>query len=277
MGNSSLVTVQRSEVSRRKCHCERFLRSNLLKTASSPTLLAVTRLLPRTELLPSLTAKKAQSIIETSLILVAAIAFLLGAFRIGLWYNNELAERQSAYQNSRVEAGSSTTGKWPVYARRGLTEEWVLGGGEFPPEGTLTGGGGGSGRTRNKECEAPAEAKESQARENYKRAAILRFEADDLEAQATNDDATADYWEGEYNTCFTNCKASCWEFTCDDEYCATTCSYYQEQEDYYRGEAERKRTEAAQKRTEADNLETEAEGLYDEAKTIRQDCWKIKE
>ena len=39
----------------------------------------------------SLTARKAQSIIETSLVLVAAIAFLLGAFRIGLWYNKELA------------------------------------------------------------------------------------------------------------------------------------------------------------------------------------------
>ena len=43
------VTVQRSEVSRRTCHCERFLRSNLLKTASSLTLLAVTRLLSRVE------------------------------------------------------------------------------------------------------------------------------------------------------------------------------------------------------------------------------------
>src|SRR3989338_2969113 len=45
------VTVQHSEVSQQTCHCERFLRSNLSKTALSLTLLAVTRLLPGVELL----------------------------------------------------------------------------------------------------------------------------------------------------------------------------------------------------------------------------------
>lgn len=99
----------------------------------------------------SLLVKKAQSIIETSLVLVAAIIFLLGAFRVGLWYNNELAERQSAYQDTRVEAGSSTTGKWPVYARRNLTEEWALQGGSFPPRGTFSSSNGGIfNRTRRK-------------------------------------------------------------------------------------------------------------------------------
>lgn len=64
--------------------------------------------------------------------LIGGILFLLGATRIGLWYNSELAERQSAYTQSRVEAGSSNRGKWPVYARRELTDKWVLQGGNFP-------------------------------------------------------------------------------------------------------------------------------------------------
>lgn len=74
---------------------------------------------------PSLN-KKAQVIIETVLVLVAGLTFLLGAFRVGLWYNNDLTQRQPAYQDSRVAAGSNQVGKWPVYARVPLTEDWAL-------------------------------------------------------------------------------------------------------------------------------------------------------
>jgi hypothetical protein len=93
--------------------------------------------------------KKAQSIAESSLMLVAAVLFFLGIWRIGLWYNNEVAERQSAYQASRVDAGSDEIGQWPIYTRRPLTENWVLGGEEFPlPAQPSIGNGGGPGRER---------------------------------------------------------------------------------------------------------------------------------
>ena len=117
--------------------------------------------------------------------LVAAVLLLLGIFRIGLWYHNELAERQPAYQASRVAAGSNEIGKWPVYARRPLTEKWVLkGGNNFPPAQQAGGGGIGAGRQRNTECEKPANAKEEQAKNNIKQAWILENEASQLESEA---------------------------------------------------------------------------------------------
>lgn len=220
---------------------------------------------------------KSQSMIEFGLILIAGIFFLFGVFRIGLWYNVGLAERQPAYTESRVEAGSNTVGMWPIYARRPLTEEWVLEGHEFPPEGTFTSDGGSSGRKRDTECEGKAEEKEEQAAQNYKDAYNLREEADDLDAEAVQDEKTADYWKGEYDTCFSNCKSSCgsWEwYSCTDEYCASSCSYYKEQEEWYRGEAKRKRTLAEQKRRKADNLEDEADALFKEAGEDRRSCRK---
>lgn len=217
---------------------------------------------------------KSQSMLEVSFILIAGILFLLGVFRIGLWYNNELAERQPAYTDSRVEAGSDTVGMWPIYARRPLTGEWVLEGHEFPPEGTFNSDGGSPGRKRDTECEEKAEEKEGQAAQNYKDAYYLRKDADDLDAEAVEDDKTADYWKKEYDTCFSNCKSGCWDYWCTDEYCESSCSYYKEQEGWYRGEAERKRRLAGQKRIEADDLEDEADALFAEAALDRQDCWK---
>lgn len=93
--------------------------------------------------------QKAQSIAESALMLVAAMMFFLGIWRIGLWYNNEMAERQSAYQASRVDAGSDEIGQWPVYTRRPLTESWTLGGEEFPqPAPEVPGDGSVPGRVR---------------------------------------------------------------------------------------------------------------------------------
>lgn len=231
--------------------------------------------------------------------LVAAILLLLGIFRIGLWYHNELAERQPAYQASRVAAGSNEIGKWPVYARRPLTENWVLKGGpqDFPLPGGQPGGvGTGRGRDRNTKCEEPANAKEEQAKNNIKQAYALEVEASQLESEAQqleneaakleNEaaelDKQADYYQKLYKDCLVNCDQY------DEEYCKHQCLHYKQQADYYRdqakqkrdqaqqkrNQAQQKREQAQQKRQEAQRLRDAAEQLFDEAFKIRENCWK---
>ena|SRR3989338_7061244 len=221
--------------------------------------------------------KKSQSIIETSFMFIAAILLLLGIFRIGLWYHNELAERQPAYQASRVAAGSSEIGKWPVYARRPLTENWVLKGEDFPSAQQAAGGGIGPGRPRNTECEKPAKAKEEQAKNNIKQAWVLESEASQLESEASqleseaaDLDKQAEDYQKLYTECLAYCYADCYE-----------CYYYKELADDYRAQAQQKHDQAQQKldqaqekRQKAQQLRDEAEQLFAEALEIRKSCWK---
>lgn len=232
---------------------------------------------------------KSQSIIETSFMLIAAILLLLGIARIGLWYNNELAERQPAYQASRMAAGSSEIGKWPVYSRRPLTENWVLKGENFPSPQEAAGEGMGAGRPRNTKCEEPANAKEQQAVNNIKQAITLENEAVQLDREAVQLDSEAsqldreaaeleqqaDYYQKLYEQCIANSSGE-------------ECDSYLQQANYYRAQAQdkrnqarqkrqqaqQKRDQAEQKRQEAQRLRDEAEQLFDQALEIRKDCWK---
>ena len=232
---------------------------------------------------------KSQSIIETSFMLIAAILLLLGIFRIGLWYNNDLAERQLAYQASRVAAGSSEIGKWPVYARRPLTENWVLKGENFPASQPAGAGAAAAGRTRNTACEDAARANEQQAVNNIKQALILENEANQLDSEANQLDSEADRLDSEaaqleqqadyYQKLYEQCRAGSPEEDC--------FSYLQQAQDYRaqaqakraqsrqkRQQAQQKRDLAEQKRQEAQRLRDEAEQLFDDALEIRKECWK---
>lgn len=232
---------------------------------------------------------KSQSIIETSFMLVAAILLLLGILRISLWYNNDLAERQPAYQASRVAAGSSEIGKWPVYSRRPLAEDWALKGENFPSPRQPEEGGRERGRERNTECEEPAKAKEQQAVNNIKQAITLENEAvqldseavqldneaSQLESEAAELERQADYYQKLYEQCIVNSSGG-------------ECSSYLQQANYYRAQAQEKRGQAQQKRQqakekrdlaqqkrqEAQRLRDEAEQLFDQAFEIRKNCWK---
>ena len=214
--------------------------------------------------------------------LVAAILLLLGIFRIGLWYNNDLAERQPAFQASRVAAGSSEIGKWPVYARRPLTENWVLKGENFPSPQQAAEGGIGAGRTKNSACEDAARANEQQAVNNIKRAWILENEAKQLDSEADRLDSEAAQLEEQakyYQKLYEDCQGSCVEY--EYNYCAQQCSFYKQQADDYREQARQKRDLARQKRDlarqkrqEAQRLRDEAEQLFDQALGIRKECWK---
>ena len=70
--------------------------------------------------------KKAQVTLEAALTFVALVRLLYGSMNIWLWFNRNLAERQPPYNQTRVAAGSSNPGQWPVSRQRPLTEQWVF-------------------------------------------------------------------------------------------------------------------------------------------------------
>jgi hypothetical protein len=73
--------------------------------------------------------RKGQSTLETALIFIVLIAFLMGLTNIWIWSNNQIVHRQVEYNNSRVEAGTAIdnyTLKWPVYTPPDLTENEVI-------------------------------------------------------------------------------------------------------------------------------------------------------
>ncbi len=70
--------------------------------------------------------KKAQVTLETALVFVALIMLLSGSVNIWLWFNRNLAERQPPFNQTRVAAGSTNVGQWPVSSQRPLTEQWVF-------------------------------------------------------------------------------------------------------------------------------------------------------
>ena len=77
---------------------------------------------------------RGQVLIESSLFLVVMILLLLLIVRVWVWANNQMAGRQPAYNDTRVEAGTvANLGQaaplvWEVYEPEELTREWVFNG-----------------------------------------------------------------------------------------------------------------------------------------------------
>jgi len=72
--------------------------------------------------------RRAQVSVEVALVFVAIILLLYGILQFWLNFNQNLVQRQPPYNASRVAAGSSEAGKWPVSQQMPLTEESVFGG-----------------------------------------------------------------------------------------------------------------------------------------------------
>ena len=72
--------------------------------------------------------KRAQVSVEVALVFVAIIMLLFGILQFWLNFNQNLVQRQPPYNASRVAAGSSDPGRWPVSTQQPLTEESVFGG-----------------------------------------------------------------------------------------------------------------------------------------------------
>ena len=70
-----------------------------------------------------------QAILETACVIISVILLLGGIINIWLWANKQLVIRQSQYNATRVQAGTSSdtyTLQWPVYTPENLPEEKVL-------------------------------------------------------------------------------------------------------------------------------------------------------
>jgi len=72
--------------------------------------------------------KKAQVTVEVALVFTALIMLLFGIFQFWLNFNQNLVQRQPPYNSTRVAAGSSNPGEWPVSTQQPLTEDSVFGG-----------------------------------------------------------------------------------------------------------------------------------------------------
>ncbi len=203
--------------------------------------------------------KNAQVALESCLVVATSIILLLGMNAIWAWSNNNIAERQPDYNATRLEAGSSSPGRWINYAQRPLTEEWIFAAvpAADAPE-NLAAETRGSRQARTEHALAASE-KEAQASENIKQAATLDYEAEELEEEAAALEQEAQALDGESWMSF---------------------SYYDygwNWQAFYQGlmyQANEKRQLAQDKRDEADQLEADAEQLLDEAIEIREDSWQ---
>lgn len=233
--------------------------------------------------------------------LVAAMLFFLGIWRISLWYNNELAERQPAYQESRVEAGSKdydddSQPVWPVYSRRPLTDNWVVEGEEFPALAPEEGGGSGMGPgNRGEQCEnfariqellrqaeerqaqidGPIKELQAQADELDRQAGELESQAGELESQAEELDRLSNEQRQRYNDCIANCdaqRAACLT-NCDIQYenCTSQCVPYLEQAEEYSRQAQEKRSQAEVLRRQAQEKRSQANQKRQEANALAQE------
>ncbi|MCK9603362.1 MAG: pilus assembly protein [Candidatus Omnitrophica bacterium] len=70
----------------------------------------------------------AQVTVELALVFVALILLLFGILKFWINFNENLVQRQPPYNASRVTAGSSDPGQWPVSTQQPLTESSVFGG-----------------------------------------------------------------------------------------------------------------------------------------------------
>lgn len=69
---------------------------------------------------------KGQAVLEVAIVLIVIMVFLFGIVHIWLWANKQFPERQVAYNNSRIIAGTSGDIHllmWPVYKPGNLTIE----------------------------------------------------------------------------------------------------------------------------------------------------------
>lgn len=72
--------------------------------------------------------RRAQATIEVAIAFVTLIMLLFGILNVWFNFNQNLVNRQPPYDATRVEAGSSNPGVWPVSSQTPLTEEDVFGG-----------------------------------------------------------------------------------------------------------------------------------------------------
>jgi len=209
---------------------------------------------------------KAQSFLEASFMLVAAILLVLGIVHIGLWYNSNIAQRQPAYNATRLESAgenSGDIGQWPVYNRGNLTSDWVLNGSNFEA-GSRAGDSGGGFQNRSANdyddsqlTDALADVNASQ--QSYINASELDYEAytldneaddldeeaEQLDEEAAELDVKAEEQEQLYNSCL-------WGMGGD-------CQAYWDQAVAYRTEAQEKRDQAEDNRNQADENRSQAD------------------
>lgn len=214
--------------------------------------------------------RKAQSLLEASFMLVAAIIMVLGITRIGLWYNSNIAQRQPEYNATRLESAgedSGEIGQWPVYERRNLTEDWVLKGENFGDSKTVQKSGGDFDNRSDYDyddsqiIQALDDINASQ--EAYKNASELDYdaytldnEADELDEEAEQLDAEAielDTLAEEQEQLYNNCMATVYWGGSSE-----SCQPYWDQAVIYRKDAQEKRDDAAANRTQASENRSQA-------------------
>lgn len=69
---------------------------------------------------------RGQAVLEVAIVLIVIMMFFFGIVHIWLWANRQFPERQVAYNNSRIIAGTSGPIHllmWPVYKPARLTVE----------------------------------------------------------------------------------------------------------------------------------------------------------
>ena len=67
--------------------------------------------------------------LETTFVLIIVVLLLGGILNIWLWLNTQLVSRKLRYNDTRVDAGTSSDTyrlQWPVYTPEELKEEKVL-------------------------------------------------------------------------------------------------------------------------------------------------------
>ena len=72
---------------------------------------------------------KGQGTIETAVIFIVLILLFGGIFNIWVWGNKQIVQRQIAYNQSRVEAGTSSDTyqlQWPLQRAENLQEGEVV-------------------------------------------------------------------------------------------------------------------------------------------------------
>jgi nitrate reductase gamma subunit len=66
---------------------------------------------------------KAQALLETALVVLVALLFLLGIIRIWGWFNRSLIQRQTWYNQSRLAAGQNQEVEIPAQERLRIFRE----------------------------------------------------------------------------------------------------------------------------------------------------------
>ena len=67
-----------------------------------------------------------QVIVELMIIFLVVSVFIIGVVRLWVWSNSHFANRQPAYEETRLSAGSSEPGRSWDYTPGELTDDWVF-------------------------------------------------------------------------------------------------------------------------------------------------------